>query len=233
MDNKFEELAIETSTPQRSGLATAALICSLIVCCPITTLVGPILGIISLLTLKGRSGKGFAWISIIVGVIASAIWLTGGLFASKMALQFIEQAGEVTTTTIQAGYDGDYTTFRKGLTRNSSTVTDEEISSFIDELRSRYGNFDSASMNFEEQDQKIKPSTNEAPIPVSLIFETTDVSADVLMVIIPSSGMEYDLKVNCFRINDSKNGDIIFPKDSSCDSSIQESIEPSEDPVGS
>ncbi len=231
--NMIEEISIETNVQQRSGLATVALICSLIICCPITTLVGPILGIISLITLKGRAGKGFAWTAIIVGFITTIIWVAAGMFGYKMAMQFVEKAGEVSTTTIQAGYDGDYATFRQGLARSSLNVTDEEIDSFIEELQSRYGKFDSAVMNLEEQDQALQPSAGEAPIPVRLIFETTDVSADVLMVIIPSSGMEYDLKVNCFRINDSKNGDIIFPKDSSCDSSIQESIEPSEDPVGS
>jgi hypothetical protein len=233
MDNQLEEFVIETDNQQRSGLATVALICSLILCCPITTLVGPILGIISLITLKGRAGKGFAWTSIIVGVIATAIWAAGLLFASKMAMQFVEKTGEVSTTIIQAGYDGDYSTFRKGLTRNSSTVTDEEISSFIDELQTRYGKFDSASMNLEEKNQTLKSSSNEAPIPILLIFETTDVSSEMLIEVVPISGLEFDLKVGCIRINDSKNGDIVFPKDSTCDPSIQESIEPPKDPVDS
>ena len=48
---------------ERSGLATAALICSCIICCPITTIIGPILGLIALLGLRGKpeiKGKGVA-----------------------------------------------------------------------------------------------------------------------------------------------------------------------------
>jgi hypothetical protein len=231
--NMIEEVSIETNVPQRSVLATVALVCSLIICCPLTTFVGPILGTIALIKHKERTGKGFAWTSIIVGIIATAIWVAGGLFAGKMAMRFIEQVGEVTTTTIQAGYDGDYATFRKGLARSSLDVSDEEIGLFIEELRSRYGLFDSAIMNFEEQDQTLKPSANKTPMPIRLIFETTDISADVLMEVVPISGFEFDLEVSCIRINDSKNGDIVFPKDSTCDPSIQESIDPPKDPVDS
>ncbi len=207
----------ETMPKERSGLATAALICSLIICCPITTIVGPILGVISLLTLKGRSGKGFAWTAIIVGLISTILWVAAGLFFGGMAVRFIEQAGEVTTTTIEAGYDGNYTLLREGLARSSVTVSDEEIASFIEQLQSRYGKFDSAVMNMEEQDQTLKPTSNEAPLPISLVFETTDVPADVLMEVIPGGGFDFELKIGCIRINDSKNGDLVFPTGSDCD----------------
>ena len=97
--NSIEELSIETETSQRSGLATAALISSLIVCCPIATIVGPILGIISLATLKGRSGKGFAWTAIVVGLISTVLWIGAGVFFGQMAFKFIGQVGETTTNT--------------------------------------------------------------------------------------------------------------------------------------
>ncbi|MGY8753291.1 MAG: hypothetical protein ACKVIO_05285, partial [Phycisphaerales bacterium] len=118
------------------------------------------------------------------------------------------------------GYDGDYKVFREGLARSSVTVTDEEIVSFIDELQSRYGKFDKAVMNMEEQDQTLKPTANEAPLPIRLIFETTDVSADVLMEVIPGGGFDFELKVGCIRINDSKNGDLVFPIGSECDTTV-------------
>jgi hypothetical protein len=216
----IEELSIEATPQERSGLATAALICSLVVCCPFTTIIGPILGVISLFTLKGRRGKGFAWTAIIVGLISTILWVSAGVFFGGMAFRFIEQAGEVTSTTIQAGYDGDYKVFREGLARSSVTVTDEEIVSFIDELQSRYGKFDKAVMNMEEQDQTLKPTANEAPLPIRLIFETTDVSADVLMEVISGGGFDFELKVGCIRINDSKNGGLVFPIGSECDTTV-------------
>ncbi len=227
--NMIDELTVETNQTQRSGLATIAMVCSFIICCPITTIVGPILGVIALLTLRGKpqlTGKGFAWTAIVVGLISTILWVGAGLFFGRMALKFIEQAGEVTTTTIQAGFDKDYTTFRAGLSQSSSDVTDEEIDQFITELESRYGTFDSAVMNMEEQQQGIKPTANEAPLPIRLLFETTDVPADVLMEVIPSGGFEFEFKLGCIRINDAKLGDLIFPKDSDCDSTVQDSIEP-------
>ncbi len=222
--NMIEELSVETRPQERSGLATAALICSLIICCPITTIIGPILGLISLFTLKGRSGKGFALTAIVVGLISTVLWIAIGVFAGGMAMRFLEKAGEVTTTTIQAGYDGDYAAFRNGLARNSTDVSDEEIASFISELQSRYGTFDSASMDMESQGQTLKPTPGEAPLPIIFVFETTDVSADVLFEVIPKGGLEYELKVGCIRIIDTQNGDLIFPNDSNCDPAWQDTL---------
>ena len=228
--NMINELEIETAVPQRSGLATTAMVCSFIVCCPITTIVGPILGLIALISLKGKphiSGKGFAWTAIIVGLISTILWVVIGFFVGRMAIQFIQQAGEVTTTTIQAGFDKDYTTLRAGLAQSSSDVSDEEIGQFVNELESRYGTFDSAIMNLEEQDQiqALEPTANEVPLPMQLIFETTTISADVLMQVIPGSSFELELKLGCIRITDEKHGDLVFPKGSACEISDEKTTE--------
>ena len=45
------------SDKQRCGMATASLICSLILCCPIVTLVGVILGIVALIKIRGEIGR--------------------------------------------------------------------------------------------------------------------------------------------------------------------------------
>jgi hypothetical protein len=231
--NMIEESIVETQPQERSWLATAALVCSLIICCPITTIIGPILGLISLFTLKGRSGKGFALTAIIVGLISTVIWIAIGVFAEGMATRFLERTGEVTSTTIQAGYDGDYVSFRHGLTRSSTDVSDEEIASFIEELQRRYGTFDSANMNLKAQDQSLKPAPGEVPIPIIFVFETTDVSAEVLFEVIPKGGLEYELKLGCIHIIDAQNGNLIFPKDSNCDSTWQDTLgsPPESEPV--
>ncbi len=233
MNDSIEELVIETNATERSGLATAAFICSLIICCPITTIIGPILGLISLLTLKGRAGRGFAWTAIIVGTISTIIWVIVGIFGYKQAMLFIEKSGEVVSTTIQAGYDNDYALFREELTRSSSSVSDEEIESFITELKSRYGKFDLAVLTIEKQNQTLKPSEHDAPITFHLIFETTDVYADALLEVIQGTGLDYDLKINCIQINDSKNGNLVFPNNSKCSPEVQESIELLEEPADS
>ena len=112
---------------ERSTLATAALVSSLIVCCPITTILGPILGVLALIRLPSRphlKGKGFAWSSIIVGIIATVVWVVLGWLTVNFFTDFVEQTRTVSTETIQAGYDKDYNTFRSHLTRSSSQVSD-------------------------------------------------------------------------------------------------------------
>ena len=223
MNDHIEDIGLDTSVPKRSGLATAALIASLIICCPITTIIGPILGIISLVSLRGKphiSGKGFAWTAIIVGVIATVIWAFAGIFIGKMAIQFIEKSSEVTTSTIQAGYDGDYVAFRSGLARDAVQVSDDEIKTFIDELETRYGKFDSASLNLEGDTRRTGASApNTAATPMRFLFESTDVVGDVVFEVIPSEGAKIELFIRSFKIID-PNGNIVFPE--SLDTAITE-----------
>jgi hypothetical protein len=214
MTNAIEEITIETNTSERSGLATAALICSLIICCPITTLVGPILGIISLVTLKGRKGKGFAWTAIFVGVIATIVWVFVGVFIGDMAKQFITQTAKVTRTTIQAGYDGDYVLFREGLSKHAAQVSDEEIAAFIGELESRYGKFVSAMLNMEGSPSGAQQANTDGDsVPIRLVFESNDAVGEAVFEVVPQSKFEIKLFIKGIRIYDSKNGDIVFPEE--------------------
>jgi hypothetical protein len=236
MNDHIEDIGLDTSVPKRSGLATAALIASLIICCPLTTIVGPILGIISLVSLRGKpnvSGKGFAWTAIIVGVIATVIWAFAGMFIGNMAIQFIEKSGEVTTSTIQAGYDGDYETFRKGLARNAVAVSDEEIKTFIDELKTRYGKFDSASLNMEGEANAMGGSSpNTSVTPMRFLFESTDIVGDVVFDVRILDDLEINLFIHSIKILDAKNGDIAFPKGSTSATTEQKSdaTEPADAP---
>ncbi len=60
----------DTTPQKRSGLAVASLVCSLIFFCPLTTLLGPLLGLIALATMGGdppKRGKGMAATGIVLG----------------------------------------------------------------------------------------------------------------------------------------------------------------------
>jgi hypothetical protein len=221
----FEETSIEQDTTKRSGLATVALICSLIICCPITTVVGPILGLIAFFSIKNNpqiKGKGFAISAVIVGLFSTVIWVIVLAFSYNWTMNFLDQVGETTTELISAGYDNNYSDFRSHLTRNSVGVSDDEINEFIKELKSRYGNFDSAVFIFDRQVEKLQPIQNESPFPLRLVFETTDVTAECMYEILPKSGLEVSLHIDCIVIRDDKNGDIAFPKGSYCDTSQSE-----------
>jgi hypothetical protein len=55
-----------------------------------------------------------------------------------------------------------------------------------------------------------------------IVFETTDVTAECMYEILPKSGLEVSLHIDCIVIRDDKNGDIAFPKGSYCDTSQSE-----------
>ncbi len=217
--NNIENLDAEQTSCHRSGLAITALVFSLIICCPITTIIGPILGVIALIRMRGKqhiSGKGFAWSAIVVGIIATVLWAIASIFIAKFATEFVEQTKRVSTETIQAGYDGDYDTFRSHLARSSSKVTDVEIKTFIELLNERFGTFDTAFLNMEEQNQEIQSTNQEAPIPIRFIFETKDTTGYIVFEFVPSKNFDYEMQIGCIKIRDSENGDIIFPPDSIC-----------------
>jgi len=217
--NDIENLDLESSPSERSRLAVASLVCSLIICCPLVTIFGPILGVVAFFKMKREphlSGKGFAVSGILIGAITTIIWILVSMFLVKVFVNFVEQTRAVSTQTIQSGYDGCYTCFRENLTPTSALVTDEEIQSFIETLEERYGTFDSAFLNMEEQNQNIQPTQRETPIPIRFVFETTDVTGFIMFEILPSSFYEFGMKIECIKIEDTKNGDIIFPLDSAC-----------------
>jgi hypothetical protein len=213
----IEEVTFETDVQERSGLATTSLICSLIICCPIATIVGPILGLIALIKMKAKpqiSGRGFAWSGIIIGVVSTIVWVGIGAFVTKMGLDFLEKVATLSTETIQAGYEGDYQKFRGNLTRSSSSVTDEEIKSFIDTLQTRYGKFDSSILNMQDQNYSSEASESAEVIPVRFIFETNDASGLLFLEITSGTWFDYEMHISKITIFDSKDGNIEFPNNS-------------------
>lgn len=217
--NNIEDLDAVQVERQRSGLAVTSLVCSLIICCPITTVLGPLLGVIALFRLKGKphlSGKSFAISGIVIGIIATLFWVIASTYISKYAMEFVEQTREVSTETIQAGYDGNYDEFRSHLSRSSDDVTDAEIKAFIAILEDRFGKFDSAFLNMQEENKEIQQTSQEVPIPIRFIFETKDTTGFMTFEFIPGTEYGYEMKIGCIQIHDSKNGDIIFPEDSIC-----------------
>lgn len=217
--NNIEDLDAVQVERQRSGLAVTSLVCSLIICCPITTVLGPLLGVIALFRLKGKphlSGKGFAISGIVIGIFATLLWALASTYISKYAMEFVQQTREVSTETIQAGYDANYDEFRSHLSRSSDDVTDAEIKSFIAILEDRFGKFDSAFLNMQEENQEIQQTSQEVPIPIRFIFETKDTTGFMTFEFISGTKYGYEMKIGCIKIHDAKNGDIIFPEDSIC-----------------
>jgi hypothetical protein len=161
-----------------SGLAVTSLVCSLIVCCPLVTIFGPLLGVIAVATIgsnPARKGKGLALAGILIGLITTGVWV-GGIVVGKKAIW--DPMMEGPAVELRAAFDGDYDTFRAGMMGGANTATDEEIEAFVTELRDRYGNFVSMSFDMTGNQQSQTFATVQT-MPYIVVFENNTLNASI------------------------------------------------------
>ena len=212
-----------SDTP-RCGMATASLICSLILCCPIVTLVGVILGIVALVKIRGSamSGRGIAWAGIIIGILTTTLTTLFMIIAVNVGLGVLEQTPESVTTAIKAGITGDIEKFRMEFTHEAVAASDDEITSFLETISTRYGVFDKAVIDMATMQAGQQPSGDEAELPIQLVFETKTISAIAVFTIAKGTDSWIDVQIQCLLIRDPENGDVAFPLASQCGSSVSE-----------
>lgn len=212
------------SDKPRCGMATASLICSLILCCPIVTLVGVILGIVALLKIRGSamSGRGLAWAGIIIGILTTTLTTLFMIIAINIGLGVLEQTPESVTTAIKAGITGDIEKFRMEFTHDAVAASDDEITSFLETITTRYGVFDKAVIDMATMQAGQQPSGDEPELPIQLVFETKTISAIVVFTVAKGTDSLIDVQIQCLLIRDPENGDVAFPLASQCGSSVSE-----------
>ena len=212
------------SDKQRCGMATASLICSLILCCPIVTLVGVILGIVALLKIRGSamSGRGLAWAGIIIGILTTTLTTLFMIIAINVGLGVLEQTPESVTTAIKAGITGDIEKFRMEFTHDAVAASDDEITSFLETITTRYGVFDKAVIDMATMQAGHQPSGDEPELPIQLVFETKTISAIAVFTVAKGTDSLIDVQIQCLLIRDPENGDVAFPLASQCGSSVSE-----------
>jgi len=212
------------SDKPRCGMATASLICSLILCCPIVTLVGVILGIVALMKIRGSamSGRGIAWAGIIIGILTTTLTTLFMIIAVNVGLGVLEQTPESVTTAIKAGITGDIEKFRMEFTHEAVAASDDEITSFLETISTRYGVFDKAVIDMATMQAGQQPSGDEAELPIQLVFETKTISAIAVFTIAKGTDSLIDVQIQCLLIRDPENGDVAFPLASQCGSSVSE-----------
>jgi hypothetical protein len=216
VEESFEP-PVPSGSLERSKLAIWSLICSLIFCCPIVTIFGPILGAIALIKMKSnpRSGKGMAISGIIIGVITTVLSVGALLFAFTAAKKVMNQVTESASEVITASYAKEYDKARESFAAQTNDVTNEDLQSFANELQSRYGAFDSITVNWSAEEQQLEPKGQLTPMPVILIFETESVHATIMFEVIPGGDFVVS-KFCCIQIEDAVHGNVIFPVDSPC-----------------
>ena len=212
------------SDKPRCGMATASLICSLILCCPIVTLVGVILGIVALMRIRGSamSGRGLAWAGIIIGILTTTLTTLFMIIAVNVGLGVLEQTPESVTTAIKAGITGDIEKFRMEFTHEAVAASDDEITSFLETISTRYGVFDKAVIDMATMQAGQQPSGDEPELPIQLVFETKTISAIAVFTVAEGTDSLIDVQIQCLLIRDPENGDVAFPLASQCGSSVSE-----------
>lgn len=209
-----DQLQVEQKT---SGLAISSLVCSLILCCPLTTLIGPLLGLVAIFTIgsnPARKGKGIAIAGIIIGIIATSVWGSSIVWFQNNINKPINE-GPIAVMT--AGFAGDKQAFRMGLMGDAAIGTDEEIQEFIDGLHDRYGKFISSEMDIIELSSN--PPTIEEMMeivkvyPYVLQFENATVKARIeFSTNDPLTGkFLWGTKFGRILILDENLGDISYP----------------------
>jgi hypothetical protein len=138
------EVTTTTELPKMSGVAVASLVSSLILCCPVTTVVGLILGVVGFfMTGSGkRRGRGLAIAGFVIGAVTTVAWVIGGTWVWNAGMKVVLSGPDLV---MKAGVAGDDEEARSYFAAGHEPSA-EEIAAFVKEAEGRYGAFISAEI---------------------------------------------------------------------------------------
>jgi len=134
--------------PRTSLLCVSALVSSVIFCCPLTSLLGLLLGIAGMVSVSSsngrRKGTGLAFAAIVIAILsligqAAAVkvfapylrnWARTGIFLATGPTPFLKdlQVGDLVSARTYLHPDAD------------AAISDAQLQGFADEITKRYGN---------------------------------------------------------------------------------------------
>lgn len=199
--------------PPLSALAVASLVCSLIVCCPIVTLIGPLLGLSAIISISAhpteRRGKGLAMAGIIIGILTTALGGAGIVYLMQVYRGMGEFVADDVPAAMDAAFDGKLPEFRAVLSpRAANAATDAQIQQFLDGLMGRYGPY--IGMRLASDMSTFRGGDEGVIMPVEFEFEGGKVVAAEVYVILEKptrSGWRLD----SITVADPTLGDLSFP----------------------
>lgn len=196
-----------------SGLAIASLVCSLIICCPLITLLGPILGVAAIAkigTPPRQRGKGMAIAGIIIGTLFTIIGAIGVFYGGKWVADYSRFLTDGPQEAMQAAAAGDLDGFRAQFHGPGAAASDEQVQAFLDELEDRYGSFVSA--RFDEGAGQTPPfGATVFSLPYILEFSDETVTAEVELHLMDEATRQQIQKLGYILIDDPEHEDLRFP----------------------
>jgi hypothetical protein len=216
---------------KRSGLAVTALVLSLIgiipVCGAITAPIGVILGLIGLVTISPpRKGKGMCVAAILLGVIFTALQVWAGIMiVRKFAIPVIEGP----RTALAQGFAGNISDFKAEFTGAGATASDAEARAFIEQLRARYGEFQSSAM--DQSGPQPQPGSNQPEQTMKYILNFSNrqgVDAEATLVFADQKTGALVWKWSEIKVIDSTQGDLTYPTPLSAPPAIPSATAPAD-----
>lgn len=206
-----------------SGLAIGGLICSLLGVIPclgwVTAPLGVLLGAIAVATTGAtseRKGRGLGFAAVIIGLIMCVVWAWIAMKGYGLIKEYDVFVRTGPQQTLKTGFDGNVSGFQADFDGPGSTAPVAEAQAFLDQLKSRYGAFQSAKI--DEQGgppPQPQPGQTKLSFPYVLTFANQTVNADIELVFADKnakslSGM-FLKKFGYIIIEDPVNGDLAYP----------------------
>ncbi|MEE8459783.1 MAG: DUF4190 domain-containing protein [Phycisphaerales bacterium] len=196
-----------------SGLAIGSLVCSLICCVPVTTIPGILLGIAAMISIgnnPARKGKGLA----VAGILLGVIFTSGQVYVYPRLIEFVGDSYELVmggpTSALTDGFTDDPVAFKTHFYGTGARATDTEAQTFIDTLRSRYGEFQSCRFN---EQVKTSPAFGKptAVFPYIFTFDNATLDGDAQIIWVDERTGEKIFKFSWVTIRDPDLGNLRYP----------------------
>ena len=214
--SQFESHFDQTAGAPRttSKLAVTALVSSLIFFCPITTLLGPILGLIALGTMGSeKKGKGLAITSILIGVILTALWAYFGNAAYNEFKKAIVVVMDGPKPALVAGFGDDVAGFKDQFYGDGAAATDADAIEFISAMRERYGEY--VSCQFDQNTNQPQAGQPSAPFQYQITFDQKVVDCEAEIIFADQVTGKFIMKLGYIIMSDEELGDLEYPPSSS------------------
>ncbi|MHC4991415.1 MAG: DUF4190 domain-containing protein [Planctomycetota bacterium] len=193
--------------PSRTSLwALLSLLCGVAVFCPVTSVLGPLLGAVALVDIRRkphRTGAKLAVTGIAVGLLATAGWAAAARWWHVNAREpMLRGPAEA----LAAGLGGDVAGFEAGFTAPAG-----DARAFLDEVAGRYGRLTGSTQrpSFEETDPA-QADTRRPRVAYTFEFESGPVEAEAQFVVW-AQGEGLVLKFAWLAFRDHELGHLVYP----------------------
>ena len=200
-----------------SGMAVMGLICSLVFCCPVVSILGPLLGAGAMVRIGGNPalrGRGVAIAAIVIGIATTGLGGAGYYKLYDVVAKMQAAIEEVPDQAFTAGASGDYAAFHDGMYPGPGVVFgDDEAAAFFTEFERRYGAPTSVALNATQQASPSPMGTPSIPLNYTIYTESGQSVPAVITIVIADevTGELWINRMGEIRISDSDNGDLIYP----------------------